>query len=266
MEEDLDARVFGNLLHNIIFWFYEDLQAKKKGRIDKADLVNPNMRIDELIDRAFREHYHLDPARKVEYAGQRVVVQEIVRDFVSRILEIDEDYAPFIIERLEAKMGVIIKLRDDLEVKVSGKIDRADRKDGTVRIIDYKTGSDELNIDSVESLFNGEGPRNKAAFQTFLYAWLYENEGNKAMQLTTETYALTPGLMNRKNLFAKEFTFGHQMGRGKLISDVRTHFPDFEGRLKDLLGELYNPEVPFDQTPNVKNCEFCPYKNICYRN
>ncbi len=267
VEEDLDARVFGNLLHNIINWFYEDLLSKHNGNIEKTDLLEPERKIDELIDRAFRHHYHLDLDKPVEYEGQRVVVKEIVRNFVCRIISIDEEYAPFLIERLEAKMGVSVKLDPELEVRVGGKIDRADRKNNRVRIIDYKTGNDELDLDSVESLFNGEGKRNKAAFQTFLYAWLYQSDVEKNNSSNAEIVALTPGLMNRKNLFAKEFTFGHQMSRGKTrIDDVRDHFKEFVPRLENLLKEIYNPEIPFDQTQNEKNCEYCPYKNICYRN
>ncbi|CAN5448568.1 PD-(D/E)XK nuclease family protein [soil metagenome] len=262
VEEDLDARVFGNLLHNIIHWFYEDLLTRKKGKIDKEDLADPDSRIDTLIDRAFQEHYHLDPAKEVEYEGQRVVVKEIVRDFVRRIVRMDHAYAPFNIERLETHIGVDVPLSDNLVVKVSGKIDRADSRNGEIRIIDYKTGSDELDFDSIESLFNGEEKRNKAVFQTFLYAWLFANETNKGM--SADVGILTPGLMNRKNLFGSEFIFGHKMAK-VLVKDVRTHFPKFTSGLNELLKEIYNPEVPFDQTQNTKNCVYCSYKNICYR-
>jgi len=268
VEEDLDARVFGNLLHDIIYWFYLEKLEGNKGRIEKQDLVHQENKIDKLIDRAFQEHYHLDRDEPVVYEGQRIVVREIVREFVARILSIDEGYAPFTIEILEKKIIVPFKVNDLIEVRLGGKIDRADHKNGKVRVIDYKTGKDELGFESLESLFNREGKRNKAAFQTILYSWLYNHE-IEATPLRVSVSELTPGLMNRKNLFADTFRFGHEMGHGRdkiLVENILIHFSQFEGHLKALLDELYNPEVPFDQTPNVDSCKFCPYINICYRN
>jgi hypothetical protein len=35
--------------------------------------------------------------------------------------------------------------------------------------------------------------------------------------------------------------------------------------LKGLLEEMYDPEVPFSQTDDLKKCEYCAYKEICGR-
>ncbi|HAZ26865.1 MAG TPA: hypothetical protein DCY95_21735, partial [Algoriphagus sp.] len=45
--------------------------------------------------------------------------------------------------------------------------------------------------------------------------------------------------------------------------DYKDYDPDFQTKLKELLEELYNPEIPFDQTEVLKKCEYCPYKEIC---
>ncbi|NOT74202.1 MAG: PD-(D/E)XK nuclease family protein [Cyclobacteriaceae bacterium] len=260
VEEDLDARVFGNLLHKIIFWFYEDLNERKNGRIEKADLSNVTSRIDALTDRAFIEHYHLDPTKPVVYEGQRVVVQQIVREFVSKILSFDEIYAPFAIDLLEKPVGTTYTVNSNVTIKIGGTIDRVDSKEGNVRVIDYKTGGDKPDFDSIESLFDSsKGRRNKAAFQTILYSWLYEREKVSA------SGKLIPGLMNRASLFTKDFVFGHMVGK-RWIPDIKTHFNLFEPLLNQKLAELYDPEQPFDQTQNITTCEYCPYKNICYRN
>jgi hypothetical protein len=74
--------------------------------------------------------------------------------------------------------------------------------------------------------------------------------------------------MNRKNLFESSYSFGHPLGRGKdkrTIDDARQYFDEFETLLHDTLSDLYNPESPFDQTTNLKTCEWCPYKEICRR-
>jgi hypothetical protein len=148
---------------------------------------------------------------------------------------------------------------------VGGKIDRVDRKADLVRIIDYKTGKDKLNFESVASLFVRDGNRNKAAFQTVLYALLYKQnflQGGFATQQPTSR--LVPGLINRMNLFDDGFSFGLKMGKD-LVMDADLLFPEFEARLKELFEEMFNPDVSFDQTTMLENCKVCPYRQLCYR-
>jgi len=180
---------------------------------------------------------------------------------MAKIIERDRSHAPFTVEALEEKFTIPVRIGEQ-EIMLSGKIDRVDHKSGTVRIIDYKTGKDELGVESIASLFDREGKRNKAAFQTMLYAYLYHNERNSGLRLT-------PGLMNRKNLFESNYAFGHPLGKGygkkQIIEDARVHFDEFGGLLRDQLEDLFNPDSPFDQTTNLKACEWCPYNGICRR-
>ena len=260
VEEDLDARVFGNLLHDVVFWFYQELAKEGDGLIEKAAFKDWEHRIDRLIDKAFIALYRLPLDKKVTYEGQRIVVRTIVKEFMARIIQHDRAHAPFTIEALEEKFTVPFAV-GQLEVVLGGKIDRVDSKSGTIRIIDYKTGKDELGVESIASLFDREGKRNKAAFQTMLYAYLYYKDRKVEARLT-------PGLMNRKNLFESTYTFGHSLGRGKdkrTIDDARQYFDDFEFLLNETLADLYNSESPFDQTTNLKTCNWCSYKEICRR-
>src|SRR5690606_25461029 len=101
VEEDLDARILGTFLHEVMEHFYKAiLHRKKDNRIEPDDLVNAEKAIDSLIDQAFIAQYNLDPQKPVTYAGQRLVVREVVRRFAARILSMDRAYAPFVIEGL----------------------------------------------------------------------------------------------------------------------------------------------------------------------
>src|SRR5690606_17686924 len=102
----------------------------------------------------------------VAYAGQRLIVREVVRRFADRILAMDRAYAPFTIEGLEQEgINYTLPFDGDRKVTLSGKIDRVDLRDDVLRIIDYKTGKDALDFASLDSLFDRNGKRNKAAFQ-----------------------------------------------------------------------------------------------------
>lgn len=261
VEEDLDARILGNFLHRVMEMLYADMVKRKGNRqVERQDLDRGEAEIDQLIDRVFIESYRLDPEQPVEYAGQRVVVREVVRRFVRRIIDTDRAYAPFIIEGTE-QGGLFheVKLTGARRpVVISGKIDRVDRKGDVVRIIDYKTGKDQLEFESIASLFQRDAKRNKAAFQTLLYALLYHVNAHAPGNIV-------PGLINRINLFDKEFQFGLKMNR-QLIRDARSLFEEFEARLSEVLHELYVSDTPFDQTENTESCKLCEFQQTCYRN
>jgi len=38
-----------------------------------------------------------------------------------------------------------------------------------------------------------------------------------------------------------------------------------EGILTGIFRDLFNLEVPFEQTREEKNCQYCPYQTICSR-
>lgn len=261
VEEDLDARVLGNFLHEVMELFYRDVQKRKNSNIVEAeDFKNAEAIVDALIDQVFIESYKLEPGKPVQYEGQRLVVREIVKRFAHRILEMDKAYSPFNIEVLE-QGGLDYKVPIDKypgSTLLSGKIDRVDRKGNLVRVIDYKTGRDKLDFDSVASLFSRDGKRNKAAFQTLLYALLYKANSAKTSS------KIVPGLINRMNLFDKDFKFGLKVGKN-FVEDVEPLLHDFDHHLKTLLEELYDPNVPFDQTTDLELCRYCAYQRICYK-
>lgn len=267
VEEELDARVLGNFLHDVMERFYKQIGEKKRSRqIEPSDFMDYEDAIDALIDKVFIEAYRLDPNKKVKYEGQRLVVREIVKRFAHRIIEIDKVYAPFTIEALEQE-GLNFSLNishPPYKAIVGGKIDRVDRKGDLVRVIDYKTGKDKLNFESVASLFSRDVNRNKAAFQTMLYALLYKQNFLTSKSEPNDHVRLIPGLINRMNLFDEGFSFGLRVGK-ELVTDVEYLLPEFEEKLKELFDELFDPNGSFDQTSTLENCKNCPYGQICYR-
>ncbi|HMV10281.1 MAG TPA: PD-(D/E)XK nuclease family protein [Cyclobacteriaceae bacterium] len=263
VEEDIDARIMGTFLHDVMELFYKRIREKKRSKeIIAGDFDRVESDIDALLDEVFIKKYNLDPAKKVEFEGQRLVVREVVKRFALRILEMDKAYTPFVMEAVE-QAGVLYRIKIDQSpgyAVVGGKIDRVDRKDGLLRIIDYKTGKDRLDFESVASLFARDGKRNKAAFQTLIYALLYQTNISPA----ATGLRVSPGLINRLNLFEEAFEFGLKMAKAP-VNDVKFLLLEFEDRLRKLLEEIFNPEATFDQTTVIETCRICPYRNICYR-
>jgi hypothetical protein len=261
VEEEIDPRILGNFLHRVMEGFYHRILEKKKTKtIETDDFDLLDARLDKLIDEAFIKEYYLDPHQPVTYDGQRVVVREVVKSFARKIVEYDRLHVPFVIEALEQNAwmhNIKISHAPGLAA-LGGTIDRIDRKGNEVRIIDYKTGRDELEFRNVDSLFSRDGRRNKAAFQTLLYALLYAK--NNAIA----DMKIVPGLINRNNLYDDNFQFGLKMNKEYLV-DATPLFPEFEIRLNALLNEIFDPEEIFDQTTKIEACKICPFTGICYR-
>ena len=261
VEDDLDARVLGDFLHKVMERFYKQIREQKNSKnVAPEDLENYLKRIYPIIDEVFRDAYKLDPNVPVEYEGQRLVVREMIIRFASKIIDLDKKYAPFVMEAVEQQgMTHLIPIsHSPKNITIGGVIDRADHKDDVLRIVDYKTGRDEMDFVSIPSLFQREGKRNKAAFQTMVYALLVRKNFPKNYK------SLLPGLMNRKNLFDDNFAFGFKMDK-ELLLDVTSLLDEFETLLGGVVNELYDPSAVFDQTTNEDNCKFCPYNSICYR-
>jgi RecB family exonuclease len=262
VEENADARVLGNLLHKVIELYYQHLiETKKDKRIDEADLEQAESSIDRLLEKVFLEVYKLDPDKKVEFEGRHLVVQEVVKRFAARILATDKLYAPFTMEAMELEdLQYPLKIhKQPGYVVLNGKIDRVDRKENTIRIVDYKTGKDKLEFESIASLFIPGDKRNKAAFQTFLYAFLYRKRNR-----ISDEVKIVPGLLNRSTLFDEDAAFGFTMNK-KRVTDIMPLLPEFEQYLVKLIDEIFDLEVPFDQTDVMETCRYCPYKDICHR-
>ena len=261
---ELDARIFGNLLHQVMQHFYGGESVENKF-IDRAYVETNRKKIAQLIDDAYRKLYELE-VKTIEYEGQHVLVRGILEALAGKITELDADHAPFTVMRLEhAFTTAWTDPASGQQLIAGGNIDRVDRKvtpaGEVIRVMDYKTGTDETGFPDIASLFTRDGQRNKAAFQTLFYAWLVFRKGDTDAPIM-------PGLLNRKNLFEQDFEFGFRMGvrdDKEKITDARPLLPEFESRLNEVLSEMIHPDTVFDQTTNEKLCDYCGFRNICRR-
>jgi hypothetical protein len=184
--------------------------------------------------------------------------------YLEKIIHTDLNIAPFEFVSAEEEYTRLLEFEagdKKLEVRLGGKIDRIDRLEGTLRVIDYKTGQAVQTFSTLESLFERNlGNRNSAAMQTLYYAWLVESE------FPGET--LMPGLYTMKGLFEEGFDPALRMTRNKQadrigsFSEVEEPYVDL---LKGVLGNLFNPVVPFDQRKQDRKCGYCDFASICQR-
>ena len=273
IQEELDPMIFGNILHDALEILYRQFMVVQKTSIVGAPhFFWLREGVDGVINEAFRKHYQIKgDKKKVMVEGRNIIAAEIIKKMINKILDIDEKYAPFKIVGLESGSKDGFSVDHPIQVNgrkqiigLKGKIDRIDLKGGVLRVLDYKTGKDEKTFETLTSLIDPENPkRNKTAFQIFFYSYLVQSGYKDSYE------RIEPSIFNSKHLFDNKFDWRlTQKEKGQVGIQVKSfgHYSDgFEQVLNELLSEIWDTEIPFDQTHDLNKCEYCPYNGICKR-
>lgn len=259
VNEIIESNVFGSILHKVMEILYKPFC----GQLVTADLLKlvrkDTKKITFAIESAFADVY-LKTKNVRPLSGQNFLIGEMIRKYVGKVLERDNQLTPFYYIESEKKMESLIKLTDQREVQLKGYIDRIDEVNGIIRILDYKSGSGTSQFTTIENLFNREEKvRSKAVMQVFMYAWMYQQEkGNRKIQ---------PGIYYMRELFKSSFdpNIYKKIDRTKseIVMDFEKYRGDFEDSLRYCLDEIFGEEVPFIQTKNQKTCSYCQFKDLC---
>ncbi|MEM7055718.1 MAG: PD-(D/E)XK nuclease family protein, partial [Bacteroidota bacterium] len=267
IQEGINAMLFGSLLHKVIETLYTPLvQQKPHQFIQQEDIAALNLQVVQAVQATFARTLHQGKQELIALQGQHAIAQEIITKLVQKILEVDKAYAPFELIGLEVGrtelLGMDFELDHDRIIGLRGTIDRIDRKEGTIRVLDYKTSIDEKKIEHIASLFDRHTHnRSKAAFQTLYYAWLFKYQG-------ASSHKILPGIINTRSIFKSKFDPRFSVkkaGKYTYIEDITPYQAAFEAGLRSVLDELLAPATPFMQTENVAQCTVCPYRGICQR-
>ncbi|CCM10315.1 Putative uncharacterized protein [Cardinium endosymbiont cEper1 of Encarsia pergandiella] len=257
-KDGAEAVQLGTLFHRVMARCYQPFVGVQMDKEMVMELAsNIKIKLKEVI-----------AAQRTEPSAP-MLLHALLEKLLVRMLDSDRSDAPFTILGVEVTIKQPILLNLDIARKVwlSGVIDRIDTSNHLIRIIDYKTGLSKYTIASIASLFDPpQIKKNKAMFQTFLYAWLF-----KSLHGMHGPQQVMPYLIHIRSLFLSDYKPGifiQQSGNGKKyqqIEDIMEYAQLFEGALKALLLEIFNPAIPFVQTQDLEICAYCPYVRICQR-
>ncbi len=263
--EEVEANTLGSILHKAIEKLY--LSVGKK-IIDKTDLIalrkNTGLVSEEVL-KAFWSEY-LAPTKEypgndeVPISGKNILVKEVIVRYIESIIDYDLKKVPFEIKGLEDEFAFDFSLNDGTNIATGGIIDRLDRYDGTIRVIDYKSGKQKNSFKNIDDLFDGESSkRNDAAFQTLLYSLVVSKKLNEK--------DIEPGLYFVRNM--RDKNYNHQLKisdhKKTSVNSIKDTIDDFEERLIQTLNEIFSTSGTFAQTEDEKYCEYCPFIKMCSR-
>ncbi len=264
VEEEIGPADFGTVVHEAICILYKEITGREGGKIHKSRLKEllESGRSREVLREVFAKVHHRGRIEEVE--GRNIIAFSVMQRFLEKIIATDIELAPFDListERTYQKELEISVGGGFGQVMIGGKIDRVDRVDESVRVIDYKTGDARSNFPDVGSLFDPRlKSRNRAALQAMLYAWLVSDAFPRE--------PVMPGLYVIKALYGKTFDPGLTAGTSSGKIPVKS-FADWQDEylehLKKTVARIFNPEVPFGQTDQEARCRNCDFARICER-
>lgn len=245
--EDLEADRFGRLFHHVIEGIYKDFKGQE---VTSVLIKQQRYKIENLLNEALK----IEKLDKEYQKNRNSLLLETIKILINKVLDQDEQYAPFHILETEKKYHYTLPVNHHIhkEVKLQGTIDRVDEKDGIIRIVDYKTGRLTklyFNFEQTEEILSKE---NKEAFQTLFYSWLYYKN--------FASTGLSPVIMHLKDV-----NKGYQVVNAKNGPLDETGFNIFEEKLKDIIAEILDPAQPIRQTDDRNHCQYCNYNAICLR-
>jgi len=256
--ESPDYRLIGEIIHKTLQELYRPYEGKDRV-VGFQDIENIKDKVEEKLLKTFKEKLKTGDMQ----TGRNRIAYEVMKRFLENFFEKEKQDNGFKILMLERKIeGVDFRFSlngKEQRVKLGGTIDRLDVKDGIYRVIDYKTGKiGSLILKSAEELpglLSGqEAVNRREVFQLFFYRYLL-----KKTQKYEGDYRL--GIYPFKKLY-DELKFV-KIDKTDIIGEELV--AQFEGILAGIFQDLFNLEVPFSQTEEEKNCQYCPYQSICSR-
>ena len=234
----ISHRVFGNIVHDSLYELYTPLVGKF---CSPEALTEVKQKIAPVVRAQFKEKQE-DPEKTT---GRNALALSVLIKSVENLVDYDLELAQqgsLEIVSLEETYTQSLSLPGiDFPLALYGKIDRIDRLNGVLRIIDYKTGRvipSEVTLNSWDQLLSGSGK--EKAFQLLFYGLLTQN--HPSLQ-----GPITGGIFSFKN--CKDGVMGFvdksQKPPQTLLDDPL--LDAFKKQLSSLVLELLDPELPFVQ-------------------
>ena len=263
---EIDSALFGTIFHLSAQLAYTDLTANGKmiQREDLERLLRDEIKLQGYVDQAFKQElFKVAPEEKPEYNGVQLINSKVIVSYLKQLLRNDLQYTPFEMVAMEKKVSEKITIQTalgPLTLRLGGTIDRMDAKEGTLRIVDYKTGGSPKIPANIEQLFTPSETRPNYIFQTFLYA---------AIMSRKQPLMVAPALLYIHRAASESYSPVIEMGEPRKPKIPVNNFAFFEDefreRLQALLEEIFDEKELFTQTEDIKKCAYCDFKAICKR-
>ena len=257
--EDLDTSQLGTAIHNVLAAIYapfnNDGDLQRHLTVSADGLCKALDELPTYMQREFGNLFMHGRATEGRNHFLHAVAESQLRSLLQKEISLIEEGHTLEILALEKPLGPMVL---EGEVTIKGKVDRVDRMDGRLRIIDYKTGSLQDNEIAYSSTPNrgGEVVVPGKWFQLMCYALLYAGSG-----FTDAGKPLSVAIYPLRNLHS-----GLREATWDGTSDItEAMLGEFRQMLVTLCRELMDPTIPFAATDRKERCRYCDVRTFCPR-
>ena len=283
--ETIDNRMFGNIFHRAAYLIYKDI-TDRSPLIEKTHIqayLSNRKLLASVVDRAFEEE------ECKTNNGLQIINREVIIEYVTKLLKIDQQLCPFSILAMEEEAKVYTSLSfttppshhlttppshhlttspSHHHLTIGGIIDRldilTDKQTGKprIRVVDYKTGNQPSSpIKNIDEIFDPNNIRSKHS-NYYLQAILYSLIVSRSKEWNAANDAVSPALLFIKQAATNDYDPTLLIDKHP-ISDVTVYEEEFLTKLRETVADMYSPAVPFTPTDDRKKCELCPYRMLC---
>lgn len=282
VKQTLDAGILGNTIHQCAENLYKLLPEKHvtadvikqilDGGYDnlllreerRAINVNVNRIREYLTDPESEKRLSVNPeVYSTPLYGEGELYYDVIDKAMRRLL--NAELTPFDIEGTEETHTFHWKLAHAPGFNFTMKIDRVDRIDGHLRVVDYKTGIDKIDIgDSLAKLFVRDKHNDFGGVMQVL-AYCAALESDEPERCHGPIQPIIYRTKEDGSELARPISIGSSKANSKhSLMDYAEVKEPYERLLADVISEIFDPEVPFHRSPDPDACTFCNFKRYCY--
>ncbi len=243
VEENVAVNTLGTIIHEVLEKMYTPFIGST-APISVDDINQMMTQIEDFTKEKFIEIYKEGEINK----GKNLIAFEVAKRNIQNFLVLEkasiEAGDELFILSLEASHETVITHENlPYPVKIAGKVDRIERRNNSVRIIDYKTGkvvANNLKINTFEGL--SLDLKHDKIIQLLCYALMYDNK-----PLLNDPIEV--GIISFKNMRAGFMPFGFGKGRGVVSQTTITKeiLQQFKEELVVLIAEILNDQLSFKE-------------------
>lgn len=282
----MDESTMGQVVHYVFETLFGNLLAGHESGVTVTAEMLGRMRdnqaaLDRIICVAVNKFYRkLGEDCHEPLTGESKLMGYIIKENIREVLRKEQPNTPFtyISGEWPGKNSLTItgSTGNSATFNFLCFIDRIDRFSGDsemerIRVIDYKTGTDETSVPSLESIFKDY--KKKAFLQVMLYAQAYAQFNGYDGPIQPMIYAMRNLMVSPITPLGVPAPVGEvefeelkkpATARGKWrMLDYRDYVAQFNDLLIPYIEELFDPDKPFMCTDDENACKYCAFKAIC---
>ena len=247
VEETVEARTFGEIVHGTLEDLYEIPRSKNK-ILTEDDIKEMQNKLKRAIEVRFEKEYKNTDFKSGKNWLIFNVIEKYIRSFLSFELSEIKNNRQIKVLLLEEKLTKVPFCSDKLPFPVyfKGIIDRVDLRDDEYYVIDYKTGVVErtdVRLKEWENLT--QDIKYGKAFQLLTYAYMLAQKDPKYQE---KTMTVANFSFKRMQLGLQPFhTYIDKQENRSIDSDTLTLYKDYTEKL---LLEIFDEHTPFKEKTN----------------